>query len=84
MKVWKAHRTAECAALPEHMHYSDRYEGYQDTTHHKMSDYGGGWIFLNETGRSTTDLKDPSEIQPEGYFLPSYNHVESLGADLTS
>jgi hypothetical protein len=61
----------ECAVLPEHMQYSDK--DYQDTTHHRMAEYGGGWIFVNELGRSTTDLDDLTQIQPEGYFLPSYN-----------
>jgi len=53
------------------MQYSDK--DYQDTTHHRMSDYGGGWIFVNELGRSVTDIDDLAEIQPEGYYLPSYN-----------
>jgi hypothetical protein len=61
----------ECAALPEHMQYSDK--DYQDTTHHRNSEYGGGWIFVNELGRSAEDINDLSEIQPEGYFLPAYN-----------
>jgi len=61
----------ECAALPEHMMYSDK--DYQDSDHAKNTHYGGGWIFVNELGRSTTDINDLSEIQPEGYYLPSYN-----------
>jgi len=61
----------ECAALPEHMQYSDK--DYQNTEHYRLSDYGGGWIFVNELGRSATDINDISEIQPEGYFLPTYN-----------
>jgi len=60
-----------CAALPEHMQYSDK--NYQDTTHARLADYGGGWIFVNELGRSAEDINDLSEIQPEGYFLPNYN-----------
>ena len=59
-----------CAVLPEHMMYSDK--EYQQTTHAKLTDYGGGWI-LNELGRSAEDINDLSEIQPEGYFLPKYN-----------
>jgi hypothetical protein len=62
---------AACAALPEHMQYSDK--DYQDTTHHRETNYGGGWIFVNELGRSTTDINDLVSIQPDGYFLPSYN-----------
>jgi hypothetical protein len=61
----------ECATLPEHMQYSDK--DYQDSTHHRNSEYGGGWIFVNELGRSAEDINDLVEIQPEGYFLPSYN-----------
>jgi len=53
------------------MQYSDK--DYQDTTHYRLSDYGGGWIFVNELGRSAEDINDLSEIQPEGYYLPSYN-----------
>jgi hypothetical protein len=60
-----------CAALPEHMMYSDK--EYQGSTHAKSADYGGGWIFVNELGRSSEDVDDLSEIQPEGYFLPQYN-----------
>jgi hypothetical protein len=60
-----------CAVLPEHMQYSDK--DYQDSDHARNTDYGGGWIFVNELGRSTTDTDDLSVIQPEGYFLPSYN-----------
>lgn len=61
----------ECAVLPEHMQYSDK--NYQETDHERMTEYGGGWIFVNELGRSATDINDLVEIQPEGYFLPSYN-----------
>jgi hypothetical protein len=53
------------------MQYSDK--DYQDTKHARNSDYGGGWIFVNELGRSELDINDLVEIQPEGYFLPSYN-----------
>jgi len=60
-----------CAALPEHMQYSDK--DYQDSDHARNTNYGGGWIFVNELGRSTTDIDDLSAIQPEGYLLPSYN-----------
>jgi len=63
----------ECPALPEHMQYSDK--DYQDTTHARNANYGGGWIFVNELGRSAEDINDLSEIQPEGYFLPNYNMV---------
>jgi len=61
----------ECSALPEHMQYSDK--DYQDVDHARNTDYGGGWIFVNELGRSAQDINDLSEIQPQGYFLPSYN-----------
>jgi len=60
-----------CAELPEHMMYSDK--NYQESTHAKLTEYGGGWIFVNELGRSAEDINDLSEIQPEGYFLPNYN-----------
>jgi hypothetical protein len=62
---------SECAALPEHMQYSDK--DYQGSTHARNTNYGGGWIFVNELGRSSEDINDLSEIQPEGYFLPNYN-----------
>jgi polyhydroxyalkanoate synthesis regulator phasin len=60
-----------CAEMPEHMMYSDK--EYQGSNHAKSTEYGGGWIFVNELGRSTEDINDLSEIQPEGYFLPKYN-----------
>jgi hypothetical protein len=60
-----------CAELPEHMQYSDK--DYQDSNHARLTEYGGGWIFVNELGRSHEDINDLSEIQPEGYFLPQYN-----------
>jgi len=53
------------------MQYSDK--DYQDSSHARSTEYGGGWIFVNELGRSTTDIDDLAEIQPEGYLLPSYN-----------
>jgi hypothetical protein len=62
---------SKCAELPEHMMYSDK--EYQQSEHAKLQDYGGGWIFVNELGRSTEDIDDLATIQPEGYFLPEYN-----------
>jgi hypothetical protein len=53
------------------MQYSDK--DYQDSEHSRMTEYGGGWIFVNELGRSANDINDLTEIQPDGYFLPSYN-----------
>jgi hypothetical protein len=61
-----------CAALPDHMMYSDKdYQGY--AAHAKSTEYGGGWIFVNELGRSSEDINDLTQIQPDGYMLPSYN-----------
>jgi hypothetical protein len=60
-----------CNALPEHMQYSDK--NFQETDHVTSDEYGGGWIFVNELGRSAQDLDDLAEIQPDGYFLPEYN-----------
>jgi len=61
----------ECPMLPEHMQYSDK--DYQETEHARLAEYGGGWIFVNELGRSATDIDDLVQIEPEGYFLPNYN-----------
>lgn len=61
----------KCADLPEHMQYSD--ENYQDTTHARSDEWGGGWIYVSELGRSPTDINDLSEISKDGYFLPKYN-----------
>ena len=61
----------ECPALPEHMQYSDK--DYQDSTHARSTEYSGGWIFVNELGRSAEDINDSVEIEPEGYLLPNYN-----------
>jgi len=58
-----------CATLPEHMQYSAE----QEINHNQLDDYGGGWIFVNELGRSVDDINDLVEISPEGYHLPSYN-----------
>jgi hypothetical protein len=53
------------------MQYSDK--DYQGSKHAKSKEYGGGWIFVNELGRSEEDINDLVKIQPEGYFLPNYN-----------
>lgn len=38
-----------------------------------LSRYGGGWVFLNEPGRSTHDINDLTVIQPRTtYHLPVY------------
>lgn len=64
-------KCSPCAELPPHMMYSDK--DYQKSTHARHEGYGGGWIFVNELGRSSEDIDAISEIQPEGYFLPVYN-----------
>merc|ERR1712038_327714 len=37
-----------------------------------LDDYGGGWVFVNEAGRSKTDTDDLSVLQPKEYDLPEY------------
>lgn len=37
--------------------------------------YGGGWTFVNEAGRSKTDVNDVATISLGGYFLPVYQIV---------
>ena len=38
--------------------------------------YGGGWTFVNEAGRSPSDIDDLATITPGGYELPEYYIAE--------
>jgi len=60
----------ECAPLPASMQY---YLDQEEIKNTRLDSFGGGWIFVNEIGRSVEDLHDIAEIQPDGYMLPSYN-----------
>jgi hypothetical protein len=58
-----------CPTLPEHVQYHIK----QDHRGARLEEYGGGWMFVNEIGKSNEDMDDITAIQPNGYYLPSYN-----------
>merc|ERR1719316_1174927 len=35
-------------------------------------EFGGGWYYVHEVGRSPTDINDLTELAPGGYHLPKY------------
>jgi len=59
----------ECAPIPDEFQY--HLDG-QTTEHGKLDEYGGGWYYVNELGRSKTDIDDLTELTPGGYHLPNY------------
>jgi hypothetical protein len=60
----------ECAPIPDDFQYHmDEQEGHKGA---KLEDYGGGWHYVHELGRSATDIDDLTELTPGGYHLPSY------------
>jgi hypothetical protein len=59
----------ECAPIPDEFQY--HLDG-QSTEHGKLEEYGGGWYYVNELGRSKTDMDDLTELTPGGYHLPNY------------
>jgi hypothetical protein len=63
-----------CAELPDDSMYhpGKNLDTYGDGRVH-LEEYGGGWLFVNEVGRNEHDVNDVAEVQPEGYYLPSYN-----------
>merc|ERR1719171_85974 len=58
----------ECAPIPDEFQYHMEQEsaGVVDDR------FGGGWYFVNEVGRSNTDVNDLTELAPGGYHLPKY------------
>jgi len=59
----------ECAPIPDEFQY---HLDAQSTEHGKLEEYGGGWYYVNELGRSKTDIDDLTELTPGGYHLPNY------------
>jgi hypothetical protein len=58
----------ECAPIPDEFQY--HFE--QKVENAKLEEYGGGWYYVHELGRSKTDIDDLTELTPGGYHLPSY------------
>jgi hypothetical protein len=58
----------ECAPIPDEFQYS------MDQTHDgaTLDEFGGGWYYVHEIGRSPTDINDLTELAPGGYHLPQY------------
>jgi hypothetical protein len=58
----------ECAPIPDDFQYHME----QEVKNKVREDFGGGWYFVNEMGRSKTDEDDLTELAPGGYHLPTY------------
>jgi hypothetical protein len=57
-----------CAPIPDEFQY------HMDQEHEgaHSDEYGGGWYYVHELGRSATDINDLTELAPGGYHLPKY------------
>jgi len=58
----------ECAPIPDEFQYHME----QEASNYVSDKYGGGWYFVNEVGRSNTDINDLTELTAGGYHLPKY------------
>jgi hypothetical protein len=58
----------ECAPIPDEFQYHME----QEHTGFISDEFGGGWYFVNEVGRSNSDINDLTELAPGGYHLPKY------------
>jgi len=58
----------ECAPIPDEFQY------HMDQDHQgaHSEEYGGGWYYVHELGRSATDMTDLTTLAPGGYHLPVY------------
>jgi len=58
----------ECAPIPDEFQY------HMDQEHSgaHSEEFGGGWYYVHEMGRSPTDINDLTELAPGGYHLPKY------------
>jgi hypothetical protein len=59
----------ECAPIPDDMQYTMEQDGHKGAT---SDEFGGGWYYVHEIGRSPTDIDDLTELAPGGYHLPKY------------
>jgi hypothetical protein len=59
----------ECAPIPDEFQY---HMTDQESDNARLEDYGGGWYYVHELGRSATDIDDLTELTPGGYHLPTY------------
>jgi hypothetical protein len=66
--LYRADSCTECAPIPDEF----QYHMSQDEDRATTDDFGGGWYFVNELGRSKTDINDLTELSPGGYHLPEY------------
>jgi hypothetical protein len=57
-----------CAPIPDEFQY------HMEQEHNTVvsDDFGGGWYYVHEIGRSPTDTNDLTELAPGGYHLPKY------------
>jgi len=58
----------ECAPIPDEF----QYHMDQEHTGASLDEFGGGWYYVHEIGRSPTDINDLTELAPGGYHLPKY------------
>jgi len=58
----------ECAPIPDEFQYHME----QEHPGASSDEYGGGWYYVHEIGRSASDINDLTELAPGGYHLPSY------------
>jgi polyhydroxyalkanoate synthesis regulator phasin len=58
----------ECAPIPDEFQYHME----QDHRGASSDEFGGGWYYVHEIGRSATDIDDLTELAPGGYHLPEY------------
>jgi hypothetical protein len=58
----------ECAPIPDEFQY------HMDQEHEgsHLEEFGGGWYYVHELGRSATDINDLTGLAPGGYHLPTY------------
>jgi len=58
----------ECAPIPDEFQY------HMDQEHQgaHSEEYGGGWYYVHELGRSATDMNDLTTLAPGGYHLPVF------------
>lgn len=66
--LYRADTCTECAPIPDEFQYHMSQDEERATT----EEFGGGWYFVNELGRSKTDINDLTELAAGGYHLPEY------------
>jgi hypothetical protein len=59
----------DCAPIPDEFQYHMDQDLHKGAT---SDEYGGGWKYVHEIGRSATDIDDLTSLAPGGYHLPTY------------